>query len=165
VPVKQEGRLVTFHARYMQKKPPGDIKKVRYPKGSKTSRMLFNIDRAKHQSRIVICEDVFSAMAVGREGVGTFGTSISKYQLALLLGSAADEIVLMWDPDAIDKAYEEAERLSEHWTVRVVELRGNRDPDEYSKADLARILAQAKASRGSRLFARRVRARLRSISI
>lgn len=164
VPVTQDERLVTFHARYMQKRPPKGVKKVRYPKRTKTSRMLFNIDRARNEDRIVLCEDVFSAMTVGRAGVGTFGTSISKYQLALLLGTSAREIVLMWDRDAVDKAYEQADRLADHWTVRVVELPDDRDPDEYARHEVRAMVDRAKATRGARLFGQRVRARLKSVS-
>lgn len=190
VPVVQNGELVTYHARYMKKQPPlqqcrdcfgsgknekgkrcrdckgqGKVraKKVLYPKGSKTSRMLFNIDRARDRERIVLCEDVFSAMAVGVEGVGTFGTSLSKYQLALLLTTAAREIVVMWDRDAIDKAYEEADRLAEHWSVRVVKLPDVRDPDEHSRASIRRMIERARIVSGARLFADRVRSRLASI--
>jgi len=196
VPVVQEGRLVTFHARYMQKKPPitdcescggeGIIdkevcshcdgtrrsrpKKVRYPKGSKTSYMLYNYDRARHCKRIVILEDTFSTMAVGvgriTGGMGSFGTSISPHQLAMLLGTDAEEIVLMWDEDAIEKAHEEAERLGEFWKTRVVELPDTKDPDDYpypQRPHLLKLIEKTTAS-GSARFSARVKARMKKIA-
>lgn len=196
VPVVQEGRLVTFHARYMQKKPPittcescggegkidGDVcshcdgtkrskpKKVRYPKGSKTSYMLYNFDRSRRCKRIVIMEDTFSTMALGTGritgGVGSFGTSISPHQLAMLLTTDAEEIVFMWDEDAIDKAHEEAERLAEFWTTRVVELPNSKDPDDYpypQRPHLIELVNGAKAT-GRARFAARVKARMKKFA-
>lgn len=196
VPVVQEGRLVTFHARYMQKKPPvtscescggeGEInnetcshcdgskrsrpKKVRYPKGSKTSYMLYNFDRVRHCKRIVIMEDSFSTMAlgIGRKtgGVGSFGTSISAHQLAMLLTTDAEEIVFMWDEDAIDKAYEEAERMGEFWTTRVVELPDAKDPDDYpcpQRQHLLKLVDAARAT-GAARFTSRIRARMKKMA-
>lgn len=163
VPVLQHDRLVTVHSRYMEKTPPKGVKKVLYPKATKTSRMLFNYDVAKKQRRLVLCEDVFSAMAVGKSGVGTFGTSISKYQLALMLASAAEEIVIFWDLDALDKAYEEADRLSEYWPVRVVKLPDERDPDEHRRADLERMIERSGVRSGAGRFADRMRARIAAV--
>jgi DNA primase len=194
VPVVQDGRLVSFHARYMKKKPPITVcetcggdgrdedgetcshcegkkrsrpKKVRYPKGSKTSYMLYNYDRSRSCRRIVIVEDTFSTMALGTGritgGVGSFGTSISPHQLAMLLATDAEEMVFLWDRDAIDKAYEEAERLAEFWTTKVVELPDDRDPDEYpNRKSLLELVDSAKAT-GAARFTARIKARLRKM--
>jgi len=189
VPVVQNGKLVTCHTRWMEKVPPDGVKKVRYPKGAKTNRMLFNYDKAKKCTRLVLCEDVFSAMAVGKNAVGTFGTHLSKYQLAMLLASSAREIVVMWDRDATvrhvtsdakckkrrkgkrcpdchryETTWAMADALSEYWRVRVVQLPDDKDPDEYvgkrGRRRLRKLIRSAPFVQPAARFAHDIRARL-----
>jgi hypothetical protein len=136
VPVVSGGEVAFFVARYMKAKLPDGVKKTLYPKGAKPGRYLYNYDRAKTCERIRIVEGVLDAIHIGRSAVATFGTSLSQYQLELLMRTAAKEITIMWDRDAIDKARELADRLSDLWTVRVVELPDARDPDEHTLDDL-----------------------------
>jgi hypothetical protein len=136
VPVTSAGVVQFFVARYMKAKPPKGVKKTLYPKGAKPGRHLFNYDRARYCETIRIVEGVLDAIHVGRSAVATFGTSLSQYQLELLMRTAAREIVIMWDLDAIDKAKALADRLADLWAVRVVELPDARDPDEHSLEDL-----------------------------
>ncbi len=139
VPVKRDGVVEFFVARYMKAKPPKDVKKTLYPKGAKPGRHLFNYDRAKFCDTIRIVEGVLDAIHVGKSAVATFGTSLSQYQLELLMRTSAREIVIMWDLDAIDKAKALAYRLADLWAVRVVELPDARDPDEHTLEDLQKM--------------------------
>lgn len=156
VPVLQQGQLVTFHARYMKAKPPNGLKKVLYPKGAKTGRCLFNIDVSRAYKLIVLTEDCFSSMAVGHQGSGCFGTSLSRHQISLLLNSNAEEIAFLWDRDALDKAYKYAEQLAEYWKVRVVELPDEKDPDEIRRSDVWEMIRKTKATTGAARFSARV---------
>ena len=163
IPVHSGDDVVFFVARYMKKKPPlckadklpctrcggtdehKRVKKTIYPKGAKPGHYLFNYDVAKHEPVIRIVEGVLDAVALGKSAVATFGTSLSQYQLELLMRTAAREIVIAWDPDAIDKARELADRLSDIWTVRVVELPAGTDPDEISREEFAELEARSPA--------------------
>lgn len=145
VPVTSGDEVVFFVARYMKAKPPKDVKKTLYPKGAKPGRHLFNYDRAKSCERIRIVEGVLDAIHLGKSAVATFGTSLSQYQLELLLRSSAREITIMWDLDAYDKALSLADRLADIWTVRVVKLPDARDPDEHTLKDLEDMEAAATA--------------------
>lgn len=154
VPVKSGGDVAFFVARWMATSPPKcagkylpckrcggveahkKLKKTLYPKGARPGRYLFNYDRARHCQTIRIVEGVFDAVHVGKSAVATFGTSLSQYQLELLMRTAAAEITIMWDRDAIDKARALALRLSDLWRVRVVELPDDRDPDEHTLESL-----------------------------
>jgi hypothetical protein len=159
VPVMSMHKVVFFVARYMRTVPPTGVKKVVYPVGAKPSRFLFNYDRAKHGHRIIVVEGVFDAMAIGDEAVATFGTHLSTHQLELLLKTAASELIIMWDADAITKAYDLAERLSEFWSpVRVVKLA--RDPDEHTRDELRVAIAEARALDPCSAFRGNVEARL-----
>ncbi len=136
VPVMSGDEVQFFVARYMKARPPKGVKKTLYPKGAKPGRHLFNYDRARFCETIRIVEGVLDAIHVGKSAVATFGTTLSQYQLELLMRTAAREIVIMWDRDAIDKARALADRLADLWTIRVVELPDARDPDEHSLDDL-----------------------------
>lgn len=136
VPVTRDGDVMFFVARYMAARPPKGMKKTLYPKGAKPGRYLFNFERARHCHTIRIVEGVLDAVHIGRTAVATFGTSMSQYQLELLMRTAAREVVIMWDRDAIDKARDLAVRLADLWRVRVVELPDARDPDEHTIEDL-----------------------------
>ena len=142
VPVKRGDDVMFFVARYMKTKPPKGTKKTLYPKGSRPGRHLFNYDRARFCETIRIVEGVLDAIHVGRSAVATFGTTLSQYQLELLMRSAASEIVIMWDRDAIEKARALAYRLADLWRVRVVELPDERDPDEHTR-DALRMMEAA----------------------
>jgi hypothetical protein len=143
VPVMSGEDVVFFVARYMDAKTPKGVKKTLYPKGAKPGRHLFNYDRAKHCQTIRIVEGVLDAIHVGKSAVATFGTSLSQYQLEMLMRSSANEIVIMWDRDAIDKARSLADRLADLWTIRVVELPDARDPDEHSRESLRQLEQEA----------------------
>jgi len=145
VPVMKEGEVEFFVARYMKAKPPKGVKKTLYPKGAKPGRHLFNYDRARYCETIRVVEGVLDAIHIGKSAVATFGTSLSQYQLELLMRSAAREIIIMWDRDAIDKAKALADRLADLWTIRVVELPDARDPDEHTLADLKMFEQQSPA--------------------
>jgi len=145
VPVTSGDEVVFFVARYMKKKLSKGIKKTLYPKGAKPGHHLFNYDRAKNCERIRIVEGVLDAIHIGKSAVATFGTSLSQYQLELLMRTAATEITIMWDRDAIDKAKALADRLADIWTVRVVELPDARDPDEHTIEDLYEMEKKATA--------------------
>lgn len=149
-PVIFEKRCVGFQARYMRKVPPEGTKKTKHSKGAKMSRVLYNWDVARHQRRIVLLEDPWSAIHVGKQGVASFGTHLSASQLELLMKSEAREIVIMWDLDpgakpgkgGYDKAVSLAERLAQIVPTRVVKLPDERDPDEHSLKSLRRIIKE-----------------------
>lgn len=105
VPVYKAGKVVSYVARYAYKTVPPGVKKVLYHKkitdNPVLSCCLFNYDRARRCKQIVITEDVFSAIRVGKNAVATYGTSLSYDQELLLEDSEATEFVLMWDRDAL----------------------------------------------------------------
>lgn len=169
VPVTRGDDVAFFVARYMAEKPSlceasvlpcnkcgGEdahkrLKKTLYPKGAKPGRYLFNYDRARHCETIRIVEGALDAVHVGRSAVATFGTSLSQYQLELLMRTAAREIVIIWDRDpgakpgksGYEKAQALADRLADLWRVRVVELPDARDPDEHTRESLRELERRA----------------------
>jgi hypothetical protein len=162
VPVTRGDEVLFFVARYMKRRPPlckasdlpckrcggvdehKRLKKSLYPKGAKSGRHLFNFDRARHCKTIRIVEGVFDAIHIGESAVATFGTSLSQYQMELLMRTAAEELVIIWDRDlgakkgqgGYEKAQALADRLADLWRIRVVKLPDARDPDEHTHQSL-----------------------------
>jgi Toprim-like len=144
IPVRLGGRLVSFVARDMTGKAE---KKVLYPKGAKTSRLLFNYDRAHRFERVVLTEGVLDAIRVGPSAMALFGTHLSDAQVALLAASRAREVVLMLDGDAAGREGTQKilKRLGLAWRTRVVDLPDGRDPDDFDRAWLSARVASATA--------------------
>jgi hypothetical protein len=165
VPVTSGEDVAFFVARYMARRPPmcagrdlpcrkcggtdkhKRLKKTLYPKGARPGRFLFNYDCARHCKTIRVVEGVLDAVHVGRSAVATFGTTLSQYQLELLMRTAAEELVIIWDrdPDAkpghsgYEKALALADRLADLWRIRVVRLPDARDPDEHTREFLLEL--------------------------
>lgn len=156
VPVALHGRVVSFVARDMTGKAE---RKVLYPKGTKTSRVLFNYDRAKSFERVVLVEGALDALRVGPRGMAIFGTSISDAQVALLAASEARDVVVMLDGDEAGEAGTEkvVSRLRTSFSVRVVRLPRGSDPDDFERHVLhEKIDAAQPVGRGDlRLHVRR----------
>jgi len=109
----------------------------------KKSAVLYNLHRAKEgirrADRSVLVEGYMDAIGVSaagvREVVASCGTALTAQQVQALRRHA-DKIVVNFDPDAAGA--NAAERsinllLDESMHVRIVELEGGLDPDEYCK--------------------------------
>ena len=140
-----EGELASFVARYMGN-PPRKVPKVLYPKGSRTSQVLFNHDVARRYSTVVVCEGVFDAISVGRNAVAIFGKVASQEQKSQLAVLGQDRrIVVMLDSDAQEEAHDLAEHLAEACSdVRVAKIPSGRgDPGDCSRAEVKSAVRDA----------------------
>lgn len=137
VPVFLDGRLVSFVARDMTGRAE---KKVLDPKGVKKSRFLFNLDRARKRRAGVLCEGVFDAIRVGPEGMAVLGTHLSEAQVGLLLGCAFEDLVVLFDADATEKAEKTAERLRSYGLPARAVPCPSGDPDDYPREALRALL-------------------------
>jgi DNA primase len=123
---------------------------IRYinPVGEIRKRALFDISRASREREIVVTEGVFSAMAVGRGAVATFGKLVTNEQVWLLVEAYRREhcgsIAVALDGDARSENHDLARRLTSFGCrVRVVDLPDDRDPADVGREDFSRLLAQA----------------------
>jgi DNA primase len=107
------------------------------------SRVLYNLHRAKEairkEDRVILVEGYMDAIGVSAAGFGpvvaSCGTSLTEHQVKALKRHS-EKIVVNFDPDAPGAAA--AERsvhllLQEGMSVRIMELDGGLDPDEYCK--------------------------------
>jgi DNA primase len=143
-PIQDEsGRVIAFGGRAL--KPDDDPKYLNSPKTLlyDKSNTLYNLHRAKSAvrklDRVVLVEgymDVIGVYAAGvHEVVASCGTALTNAQVRALKRHS-DRIVVNFDPDTAGASA--AERsiqmlLDEEMRVRVLELTGDLDPDEYVK--------------------------------
>ncbi len=149
-PIQNEsGKVIGFGGRALA--ADDDPKYLNSPKTElyDKSRVLYNLHRAKQAirgtDRAVLVEgymDVIGVSAAGvKEVVASCGTALVAQQVRALKRHS-ERIVVNFDPDAA--GVNAAERsiqmlLEEGMQVRVLELEGDLDPDEYVKANGAGV--------------------------
>jgi DNA primase len=152
IPVYFENRLVSWVGRAMWKVPKNAEgmrgKKVVNAPGTSMGRFLFNYDRAKNASTLVITEGPFDAIAMGDCAVALFGTHLSHEQYGLLLKTKARKVVVLLDPD--DAGRSASTKIVERLRPMFDEVSAPEiatDPDELSPTEQRRVLrAPAKNS-------------------
>ena len=124
--------------------------------------VLYNLHRAKEgvrkEDRVVLVEgymDVIGVYAAGvREVVASCGTALTTQQVQAMKRHSG-RIVVNFDPDAAGaNATEKSLQalLDEGMHVRVLELEGGLDPDEYCKKQGAPAIYRQRARGSEKLF-------------
>lgn len=139
----ESGKIIAFGGRALD--PEEKAKYLNSPETAvyRKSHVLYNLNRAKEgardRDRIVMVEgymDVIGATQAGvAEVVAPCGTALTVEQIRSLKRHSAN-LYLNFDPDAAgEKAAERSIKLllEENVRVRIVELEGGLDPDEYCK--------------------------------
>ncbi len=139
----ESGKVIAFGGRALD--PEDKAKYMNSPETEiyKKSQVLYNLSRAKHQAmkldRILLVEgymDVIGATQAGAtEAVATCGTALTVEQIRAMKRHSQN-LHLNFDPDSAGaKAAERsiAALLDENMRIRIVELDGGLDPDEYCK--------------------------------
>ncbi len=139
----ESGKVIGFGGRALD--PADEAKYINSAESPiyKKSAVLYNLHRAKEgvrkADRAVLVEGYMDAIGVTaagvREVVASCGTALTPQQVQALRRHS-DKIVVNFDPDAAGA--NAAERsinllLDESMRVRIVELEGGLDPDEYCK--------------------------------
>jgi DNA primase len=136
VPIKMFGKLVCWQARDITKTAE---RRYKNPTGSEFSRYLFNYDRARTFEEGVICEGIFDAIAVGDNGMCTFGKKIGEEQKTLLLKSGIKRLSIMFDADALAEDIKYVKEMAQYIPTRLVMLPTGLDPDEIDKSLLQQL--------------------------
>ena len=133
--------------------------------------VLYNLHRARKaaqkSSRVVLVEGYMDVIGVWRAGVeevvASCGTSLTPQQVRIM-HRHAPQVVVNFDPDAAGAAATERSieiLLAEHLQVRVLQLAGGLDQDEYVKQNGAEAYKEALARAGGYFHWLADRARLR----
>jgi len=130
-PVFKNGELFGFIARRMSN---DGSKRYLYPKGFKTSEVLYRIDELTGDSCVIV-EGVFDCIPLQFEAAALLGSFLSKIHLKLLLKKGFKKIYLALDSDAKEKTKEAGIKLLPYFDVKVAEL-SNGDPGSYQRKKL-----------------------------
>jgi hypothetical protein len=144
IPIFMDGELVGWQGRYPGNIPDGwKTPKYYTMPGMRKSKLLYNIDVAREQPLVVICEGCTDVWRVGLPGVAMFGKQACKEQLRLLTdvrhGKSA---VILLDADAIDDAKALYIELKPFFVGRLVlaRLPAGLDPGICPRSELWRFI-------------------------
>jgi DNA primase len=149
----ESGKIIGFGGRALD--PNEKAKYINSPETAiyKKKATLYNLHRAKDairkSDRVILVEgymDVIGVYAAGlHEVIATCGTALTREQI-LNFRRHSQKIVLNFDPDnAGSNAAEKSIQLllAESMHIRILQLAGGLDPDEYCKEHGAEAYAQA----------------------
>jgi len=145
-PIFCYGKLLTWQARYI-----GDDYDLRgcpkyyFDPSGRKSEVLFNMDRARHNTLGILLEGIPAAIRVGpKHSVCSFGKDPSIRQLRLLRSLYGDgTLVVMFDNDARDRTNERLlEWQTAGWFRNLIniELPDDRDPGDYTTEENWRLI-------------------------
>ena len=119
----------------------GNYYKYKNPETSKD--IIFFENLINWNQPIIICEGVFDAIAIRRNGIPILGKSISKALLKQIIQSDVEDIYIALDQDAIKKALEYCEQfLNIGKQVYLVDLK-EKDPSDMGFLAFTRHIQQA----------------------
>jgi len=132
-PFYRKGELVYYQGRLFM----GVGSKMKNPKdeefGIGKSQVIFNQDALYIYEKIYAVESITNSLTMGDRGVAMQGKFVSEWQLSQLIMSPCEQLVIILDPDAMDKAIELGLKICNHKDVKVVKL-----PDSVDVNDLGR---------------------------
>ena len=135
------GNVIAFGGRVMDNETKPKYKNSSDTPVFKKLRNLFALNFARHTcaETVILCEGYMDVIALHSAGftnaVATLGTAITSEQ-ARLLSRYTKEVLICYDSDeAGQKAAQRALTILEevNLTVRVIQMQGAKDPDEYIK--------------------------------
>jgi 5S rRNA maturation endonuclease (ribonuclease M5) len=133
------------------KDPKKEYKKVLYPKGFKTSKLLFGYDAVEDRPDVlVICEGAREVMKLTQEGINNsvalLGTNLSDDHYVMIFKKSPKKIVIMLDGDSAGRnaANKIAKELSTHKEIHIAELPEHLDPKNLERGELIKYINNSK---------------------
>lgn len=136
----RKGNYRMFVARAVD---PLASKRYLYPKGSTTSRLLYNLHFIPPGATVWITEGIFDALHCFPHAVASFGKHLSDHQISQLRMHGVSRVVLLFDAEAWQKTpelwYRAVGKLRRHFFTYAVKL-PHSTPTEYPLKDLKRMV-------------------------
>lgn len=148
IPIHDEkGKLVAYAGRWVSGDLPEGEEKYKLPPGFKKNDVLFNLHRVAGSDHLVVVEGYFSVFrlhSLGVPAVALMGRSLSNTQAELLTQSGVRRLTLLLDGDEPGRtgAQELLARLSRKFSVRVVDLPADIQPDTAKESLLKQLLQE-----------------------
>lgn len=147
IPSYFNGRLVVFQGRNVRSVGKDPMK---YYTQGKKSRALYNYDVAANENFVVVVEGCPSVWRIGRQGVALLGNTLSFWQQNTIATTwAGKPVFVVLDFGAERELENITMQLCQH-NVQLIPMimPDERDPADYSRADLRNLLSEAAASVG-----------------
>jgi DNA primase len=133
MPFYQDNLVIYFHARlYMGDGPKFNNPPIEEVNVGK-SLVIYNVDSLAIYNTIYVVESVLNARTLGDNAIAGGGKSFSNHQFSTILKSPVKNIIILLDPDALDKAFKMALLLVPHKKVKVVVLPEGEDVNSLGR--------------------------------
>lgn len=140
IPFYDNNKLVYYNARLFI----GNGPKYNNPETSITgigkSYILYNKDALETYKTVYVCEGAINAQTIGDMGIASGGKAISRYQIDTIIKSSCKKVVILFDPDAKDRAINLALKLVDFKKVKVVFLPENKDVNDLGKSETMKLV-------------------------
>lgn len=115
--------------------------------------LLYNIDNVQENSLVIVVEGIFDVVALTEKldlydsdtccVVATFGKKISEAQILKLQEKDVSDILLMYDPDAVEEIKMVSSQLDKYFNCMIVDIIfEKKDADDLSGKELLSIFAE-----------------------
>lgn len=137
------------------------IRRYRNTPGVDFAKLLYGIDEITiHTHTVILVEGIFDKIAIDRKMqlkndesikcVATFKGHVSDEQIAKLKLKGINHIILLYDPDVIDKIKESSSRLEDLFDIQIALSNNGKDPDEMTTDEFFECMS--KLHRPSKFF-------------
>lgn len=134
IPFYENSQLVYFNARRVVGGGPKYKNPDTSTSGLGKSFLIYNRDSLDIYRTIYVCEGAINAQTMGDNAIASGGKAISRYQVNLLLKAQAEHYIILFDPDAKDRAINLALSLVPHKKVKVVFLPEGKDVNDLGRS-------------------------------
>lgn len=133
IPFHENGKLVYFNARLFMGAGPRYNNPEISESGLGKSFIIYNKDALYMYKTIYICEGAINAETIGERGIASGGKAISRYQINEIIKSPVERVIILFDPDAKDRALDLALKLVNFKKVKVIFLPEGKDVNDLGK--------------------------------
>lgn len=138
LPFYDNNRLTYFNARNYMSTGPKYNNPDTDVTGVGKSMIWYNKDALYMYSQVYILEGLFNAETMGDKALAAGGKFVSRYQINDIIKSPVERVIIILDPDAIDKAVDLALKLVDFKRVKVVILPEGEDANSLGKTKTMR---------------------------
>ncbi len=146
VPVYEDGELVQYNSRRVNKKNPPELwfqagpKPYRYASGRPITHYLLGWDECKLWDSIVLVENTFVSLWLrDLHATSTFGSYLSDTHIDKLIHSNINHVVFLWDQGTAYASQKAQRKLKELGIPsKVVSIMGQ--PDDFTKDEIKELI-------------------------
>jgi hypothetical protein len=132
-PFVEAGELIYYQSRNFSGFGPKFNNPGEEEIGRGKTEIMYNKEGLYRYKKIYIVESVINALTLGDNAIALLGKFASLYQLNQILKSPCEEVVIVLDPDALEKAVDLALKLVEHKKVKLLNMPEEQDVNSMGK--------------------------------